>query len=111
MDDEEEGGAEAIATAQNMMNFREKLPHIIDTVQVMADAKVTKCQTKPGRKKHVEVVLVIPHETLNTSNLNDFVGEYWRVSLEHDVYSKPKTDEEIDAMNQLWLEFETNVGA
>lgn len=108
---DEAGGESAIATAQSMVNFRERLPKIIKQVTVEADAKVTKCQTKPGRKKHVEIVLVIPHETLNTSNLNDFVGEYWSVVLKHDIYSKPKTDEEIDAMNQLWLEFETNVGA
>jgi hypothetical protein len=108
---DEEEGAETIAAAQDMVNYREKLPEIISRVGFDADAKVTKVQVKPGRKKHVEIVLVIAHETENTANLNDFIGEYWKVSLQHDVYRKPLTATEIDAMNQLWLEFENKVGA
>ena len=89
----------------------EKDIEIDQIVEVKQKCKITGVKVKAGHRKTVEVVLTIPYDSEDTAQLNDLLGEYGTMSIEHTVYKPPITEKQKDDLNQIKFDFGNEVGA
>mgnify|MGYP000875007779 CR=1 FL=1 len=92
-------------------NYENYLPLVEREIVIVSRGKLAGDKIIVGRKKTVEIRVIIPYESDKIQQVNDLLGSYVEVEFKHVVYATPLSPMEKDAMNQLQFDFQEEVGA
>lgn len=92
-------------------NYENYLPVVEKEIVIASKGKLAGDKIIVGRKKTVEIRVIIPYESDKIQQVNDLLGSYVEVAFKHVVYATPLSAMERDAMNQLQFDFQEEVGA
>jgi hypothetical protein len=105
--DEGEEGEEMVDT----FDYKEHLPEQLDPFDIVFKARLAGDKVIAGRKKTVQVQVIIPYDSEKVRAVNDLLGEYVTLVIRRDRFKEPETELEKEAVKQYWFDFGQEVGA